>query len=121
MILDFSDEHGKRHFEFCFIGFIVGGSMVEKKGMQLLRLEVGVFEKLESISDLKPNGAKLVNGEPDRILKNGNAPKQIHVSMEEYGLLVENIGRTPWQTGTPGRNAVEVLDWLEKTQKDSVK
>ena len=33
MILNFNDELGERHFEFCFVGFILGvDSFQDKKG-----------------------------------------------------------------------------------------
>ena len=77
MILDFSDELGKRHFEFCFVGFVLGGSLQDKKGMTVLRREVSLFEKLEAVSDPKPCGKKMVNGEPERQLQAGDAPRQL--------------------------------------------
>jgi hypothetical protein len=111
MILNFSDESGARRFSFCFSGFILGGSLQEKKGMQILRTEVGLFEKFEGISELKPCGKKMINGEPDRqLIQDG--PKQLQVTMEEFDLMYNYIAQVPWQTGTPSRNAVEVLDWL---------
>lgn len=121
MILDFSDELGKRRFEFVFVGFILGGSLQQQKGMQVLRTEVGIFEKLESISDLKPCGKKLVNGEPERELKNGDSSKQLQITVQEYDLIYNYLGVVPWQSGTPTKYAVETLDWLEQVHKDSRK
>ena len=89
MILNFEDELGDRHFQFCFVGFVLGGSLQEKKGMQILRLEVALFEKLESISALKPCGKKMIN----------------------------YIAQVPWQTGTPSRNALNTLDWLQAASR----
>jgi hypothetical protein len=116
MILNFEDELGERRFSFCFVGFVLGGSLQDKKGMQVLRTEVAVFEKLESISELKPCGKKMVNGEPDRQLKKEGS-RQLQVSMVEFDLLFNYIAQVPWQTGTPSRNAVEVLDWLQASGK----
>lgn len=116
MILNFGDERGKVHFEFCFVGFVLGGSMQEKKGMQVLRTEVGLFEKFESISDLKPCGKKMVNGEPERQLKvDGSKQLQIHVT--EFDLLFNYMVLVPWQTGTPSRNALDTLDWLTASNR----
>ena len=116
MILDFDDDEGKRHFEFCFVGFVLGGSMQQTKGMQVLRTEVGLFEKLESISDPKPCGKKMVNGEPERQLKvEGNRQLQVHAT--EYDLLFNYMAQVPWQTGTPSRNALDTLDWLVRSSK----
>jgi hypothetical protein len=108
MILDFSDELGKRHFEFCFVGFILGGSLLEKKGLTILRREMGLFEKLESISELKPCGKKMVNGEAERQLVGG----QLEINEPEFDMLYNYISMVPWQSGTPTRNALECLDWL---------
>jgi len=112
MVLDFNDELGKRHFEFCFVGFILGGSLQDKKGLSILRREMNLFEKLESISELKPCGKKLVNGEAERQLLNGEHTKQIQVELPELDMLYNYISDVPWQSGTPTRNALECLDWL---------
>lgn len=119
MILTFDDDLGKRHFEFVFVGFVLGGSLQEKKGMQVLRTEVAIFEKLEAVSDLMPCGKKLVNGEPQRQLKNGDGSKQLHLTPHEYDLLYNYIAAVPWQSGGPVRFAVETIDWLEKSQRGS--
>jgi hypothetical protein len=111
MILNFDDERGKIRFEFCFVGFVLGGSMQATKGMQVLRTEVAMFEKFESISEPKPCGKKMMNGEPERQLKEeGNRTVQIHIT--EFDLLFNYMAQVPWQTGTPSRNALEALDWM---------
>lgn len=119
MILNFDDELGKKHFEFCFVGFILGGSMQNQKGMQVLRTEVSLFEKLESISELKPCGKKLPNGEPDRQLHDKSA--KIHIDMIEFDMLYNYLAAVPWQAGSPARNAVETIDWLAKESKNGLR
>jgi hypothetical protein len=122
MILNFEDDLGARHFEFCFVGFVMGGSMQQQKGMQVMRTEVAIFEKLESISDLKPCGKKMATGEPERQLKNGDGgSRQLSVTPSEFDLLYNYVVAVPWQSGTPVRNAVETLDWLERSDKESRK
>jgi len=122
MILSFDDELGKRHFEFCFVGFILGGSLQEKKGMQVLRTEVGLFEKLESISAVMPCGKKLINGEPQRQLSNGDGSHPaLQLTLPEYDLLYSYLAQVPWQSGTPAKYAVETLDWLEVAHRESRK
>ena len=116
MILNFEDELGERHFQFCFVGFVLGGSLQDKKGMQILRTEVGIFEKFESISDLKSCGKKMINGEPERQLK-VDGSRQLQITMVEFDLLFNYVAQVPWQTGTPSRNAVETLDWLQASSK----
>jgi hypothetical protein len=112
MILSFDDDLGKRHFEFCFVGFVLGGSLQQQKGMKVLRTEVSLFEKLESISELKPCGKKMANGEPERALKD-DGPKQMHVDATEYDMLYTYLAQVPWQAGTPTKYAVETIDWLQ--------
>jgi len=112
MILDFSDEAGARHFEFCFVGFVIGGSIQDKKGMPVLRREMRLFEKMESISELKPCGKKMVNGEPERQLLNGDTPKKIEVDVTELDMLSTYLSSVPWQSGTPTRQALDTIDWI---------
>ena len=121
MILSFEDELGKQHFEFCFVGFIIGGCIRDKKGVAVLRREVSIFEKLEAISEFKPCGKKMANGEAERQLLNGSneekVPLQIRVDPQEFDLLYEYITSVPWQAGTPSRKAVETIDWLDRQQR----
>ena len=109
MTLNFNDELGKRHFEFCFVGFILGGSLNQQKGLTILRREMTLLEKLESISELKPCGKKMVNGEPERQLLNGG---QIQLDGPEFDMLYNYMSVVPWQTGTSVRHALETIDWL---------
>lgn len=109
MQLHFDGDLGKRHFEFCFVGFVLGGSLQDKKGMTVLRREVALFEKLEGISAPKPCGKKMVNGEPERQLA-GDA--QIEIDATEFDLLYGYVSIVPWQSGTPAKHALETLDWL---------
>ena len=120
MILNFEDDLGARHFEFIFVGFILGGCLQEKKGMTVLRREVSLFEKLESISEPKPCGKKLVNGEPERTLSKNGVSKQIRIDPPEFDLIYNYMSAVPWQSGTPVKYAVETLDWLDRCQKTSV-
>lgn len=121
MLLNFDDDVGARHFEFVFVGFVLGGSLQQTKGMAVLRTEVGLFEKLEAISEAMPCGKKLVNGEPQRQLKNGDSSKQLHLTPQEYDLLFNYVAQVPWQSGTPTKLAVATLDWLEQAQKGSLR
>lgn len=117
MILDFTDDLGPLHFEFCFVGFVLGGSLQEKKGLQVIRLEVGLFEKLESVSEAKPCGRKLVNGEPDRQL-DAEGARKIQIDLTEFDLLYNYLAAVPWQTGTPGRKALDTITWLVRESKN---
>ena len=116
MRLHFDDDLGARHFEFCFVGFVLGGSLQEKKSMTVLRREVQVFEKLEAISALKPCGKKMVNGEPERQLL-ADGPRTLDVEPSEFDLLYGYVSIVPWQTGTPSRQALDTLDWLQRESR----
>ena len=120
MLLHFDDELGKRHFEFCFVGFVLGGSLQEKKGMAVLRREVSLFEKLESISAPKPCGKKMINGEPERQILPGAPGLAIEIDATEFDLLYGYLSIVPWQTGTPARHALETLDWLVAESRHDV-
>lgn len=111
MTLTFDDELGKRHFEFVFVGFVLGGSLLDKKGIAVLRRELQLFEKLEAISEVKPCGKKLVNGEADRQLVNGGA---LQLEGAEFEMLCHYLSIVPWQTGSPVRHALDTLDWLAR-------
>jgi hypothetical protein len=117
MLLDFSDPDGPRHFEFCFVGFVLGGSLQDKKNLTVMRREVALFGKLETISELKPCGKKMVNGEPERQLAKEGV-RQIELEVGEFDLLYGYLSIVPWQTGTPVRQAVETLDWLQAAQRE---
>jgi hypothetical protein len=117
MILDFTDDLGPRHFEFCFVGFVLGGSLQDKKGLQALRLEVGLFEKLASVSVVKPCGKTLVNGEPDRQLDVEGA-KKIQIDLAEFDVLYHYVSVVPWQAGTPGQRALDTIEWLIRESKN---
>lgn len=124
MLLRFDTDLGPRHFEFCFVGFVLGGSLQDKKSMTVLRREVGLFEKLEAISVLKPCGKRMVNGEPERQLLRTTEkappalPPVIDIDPAEFDLLYGYVAVTPWQTGTPTKHAVETLDWLQASTHD---
>jgi hypothetical protein len=108
--LTFTDDLGTRHFEFCFVGFVLGGSLLDRKGITVLRREMQLFEKLESISEPMPCGKKLVNGEVQRQLVKGGG--EIQIDGAESDMLYSYISNVPWQAGTPVKHALETLDWL---------
>jgi hypothetical protein len=112
MMLNFKGENGKKYFEFCFTGFVLGGSLLQEKGIAVLRLETELFDKLVAISEIKPCGKKLANGEPDRQLVETGG--MLALVPKELNMLHSYIASVPWQAGTPTKIAVEVIDWLEQ-------
>lgn len=121
MILSFADEKGPMHFEFVFQGFILGGAISANKNLSILRRELGLLDKLEAISKEKPCGKKLPTDEPDRMLNKSTKKEElkIHIDSPEFDLLYNYVTTVPWQTGKPLRNALETIDWLERSQKMS--
>lgn len=117
MLLDFGDDLGKRRFEFCFVGFVLGGSLQEKKNVTVMRREVALFDKLVAISEPKPCGKKMVNGEPERQLNAaGAAGLLLELDPTEFDLLYGYLSIVPWQSGTPVKQALDTLDWLVASQ-----
>ena len=41
----------------------------------------------------------------------------MQITMPEFDLLFNYVAQVPWQTGTPSRNAIDMLDWLESSGK----
>jgi hypothetical protein len=82
-----------------------------------MRREVALFEKLEAISELKPCGKKMVNGEPERQLLLDGA-RVLDLEPSEFDLLYNHVAAVPWQTGTPTVQALDTLDWLQATQRE---
>ena len=118
MIITFNDEKAKMHFEFIYDGFIIGGSIVTEKGLTKLRRELGILDKLESISDVYPCGKKVLGDEPKRKLIDDNTCNyQIHIDEHEFDLLFHYISIVPWSTGKSSRDAVDTLDWLTRIQR----
>jgi hypothetical protein len=118
MLLTFDPDHGPRRFEFCFVGFVLGGSLQDRKSLTVLRREVGLFEKLEAISELKPCGKKMVNGEPERQLLKTDTPPQLTLDATEFDLLYGYVSIVPWQAGTPTKHALDTLDWLQQASRN---
>ena len=119
MMLDFSDENGEMFFEFVYEGFIIGGSLVRSKGLSVMRREMALMGKFETISHEFPCGKKIVADEPKRKLnKEGN--RVIHIDIPEFDILYSYITTVPWSTGLPVKRALQTIDWLERNQKSTV-
>jgi len=97
-----------KRFEYIFNGFIIGGNMIQQKGIAVLRRELSILEKLESIS--KPCECnKKIMAEEARDLVGG----AIELTVQEFDILYSYIGSVPWSTGKPIREALATLDWLK--------
>jgi hypothetical protein len=119
MILDFGNGKGDMLFEFTYEGFIIGGSLAQKKSLSIMRREMSLMGKFESISHEYPCGKKIVADEPKRKL-NGDGNRIIHIDIPEFDILYQYITNVPWSTGLPVKRALETIDWLESAQRSTV-
>ncbi len=119
MLLDFSGPNGPKKFEFVYEGFMIGGALVQQKGLTVMRREITILDKLESISEVYPCGKKLnlPHGPEDNRKLSTDSRLKIDIDQHEYDILFQYISAVPWATGTGVRGAVEVLDWLVESQR----
>lgn len=104
-------------FEILYRGFIIGGHLIQQKGLTVLRRELSILKKLEDISKDCECG-RLIGGtqEPDREYITG----AISLDNKEFDLLYSYIASVPWSTGKSARRAVETLDALKDASQVSV-
>lgn len=118
--LHFEGDSGPKYFELVYEGFMVGGSLERTKGMTTLRREIRILDKIEQISEIYPCGKMLpVNDEPCRKLK--SEKEELILDKPEVELILRYMTLVPWTTGKSVRNAIEVIDWLESSIRDSGK
>jgi len=106
--IEFVKDQDEKKFEFVYNGFIIGGTLTQQKGLMVLRRELAVLDKLESISKDCDCGKKIIQDEPSRELVGGT----IELSQLEYDLLTTYISSVPWSSGKSVRDAVATIDWL---------
>lgn len=116
MILNFNDENGKLKFEIVYEGFVLGGSMVQQKGLSILRRELSILDKLEAISHETSCGRELPNGDRARNL-NKDGELTVNLDSKEFDILYSYITVVPWKSGSIVRKVLGVVDWLVDTQK----
>lgn len=108
--LKFDDEKGPMHFEFIWEGFVLGGSLVKEKGITILRQEIRILDKLESVSIPFPCGKQLPTGEPARKLEDEDIPLDFEDA--DIDLIRRYMSLVPWSTGKAVRNFMDTFDWL---------
>jgi hypothetical protein len=109
------DAESKKRFEILLHGLMVNGNQTAQKGLSVLKLEISILDKLESISAPCECGKKLPGSqESDRELAFG-ADKTLEISIadSEFDLLYDYIGKVPWSIGESSRLALKTLDWLK--------
>jgi hypothetical protein len=104
-------EQDEKRFEFLYEGFIIGGTLVQQKGLPVLRRELAILDKLMAISKDCECGKKIIQDETKRELLEGT--QTFEFDRMEYELVNQYIGSVPWSTGKSLRNALETIDWLQ--------
>lgn len=106
----------EKQFEVLYHGLIIGGHLVQQKGLTVLKREIEILDQLEAISKECECG-KLVDGtkEPSREYTSG----VITLTPEQFKLLFEYISSVPWSTGKASRLAVSTLEALNDAGQDS--
>lgn len=97
-------ESDRWMFPLLYSGFLNGGNSPNAKGMEVLRREARILDKLEAIS---------VDEGPERVLKSG--PQEVTLEQPEYELLKRYFENTPWTTAV-SRKVVNISDWLSAIQ-----
>jgi hypothetical protein len=109
------NDESKQRFETLFHGLIVYGNQNTTKGLSVLSREIGLLDKLESIS--KPcECGKTIGNEPDRELI---FPAEITINDSEFDMLYDYISKVPWSIGKPARIALKTLEWLKGASNGS--
>lgn len=93
-------EAEREFFPLIYQGFLHGGNGPQAKGMEVLRREVRILDKLEAISE---------DRDGDRILT--TVPAVVLLEQPEYELLRRYFENTPWTTAV-SRKIVNIADWL---------
>jgi len=101
-------ELDQKRFEILYNGFIIGGTLVQQKGLPTLRRELSILDKLCSISKDCECGKKIIQEEVQRELTGGS----FELDKAEFDLLLQYLTSVPWSTGKSVRNALETIDWL---------
>jgi len=116
IILQFDNAtESKGYFEYIWDGFLLGGSQVARKGIQVLRREFQLLCKLESASE--EIDQVLPTGEKRRTIVN---PFSLQLDDDEYDMLFGYIQSVPWRTGKPLKEVMSLLNWMESCKLTSL-
>lgn len=109
---DGASAEGQRRFEYLFHGLMIAGHMVQSKGLDVLRRENDILQKLEAISYDCECG-KIISGTAESDRKVNEKMVELELDEKEVDLLYNYIANVPWSTGTSARGALSTLDWLK--------
>lgn len=99
--LEFHDTpQDKEAFGFIYQGFLNGGNGAQAKGMEVMRREATILDKLDEHSVEDETGARVLRG-----------PAVVLLTQPEYELLKKYFENTPWTTKV-SRRVVGISDWL---------
>jgi len=109
------DDDSKKKFEVLLHGLYVMGNQNTQKGLSVLKTEISILDKLESISVPCECGKNIPGTkDTDREL-NFKVNTVIEINDQEFDLLYDYISKVPWSIGSPSRIALGTLDWLKNS------
>src|SRR5688572_26296888 len=102
-VLTFSDSDESREtFALICQGFLYGGNSATSKGMELIRREAGILDKLYGIGT--------ENTTEDKMVLNPGEQKLV-LTQPEFELVQRYFRSTPWTTKM-ARRIRDIDDWL---------
>jgi hypothetical protein len=103
---DLAGDHDR--FSLLYQGFVTGGNLIERKTMEVTRLEAKILDKFEAIST--PTDLELIR----QLSPTDSKVQVLKFEEPEFALVRKYFEGTPWKT-TTSRRAVDVFDWLVAT------
>lgn len=112
LVFENTDEARER-FELLYSGFVNGGAQGQRGGIETMRREAKILDKLESVSELHEGRAcgecgQLIAGK--QRLNDGE--QEVSFDQPELALVKKHIENCPWTTRM-SRKIVDLIDWLE--------
>jgi hypothetical protein len=101
MLVFEDNEQARERFTLLYQGFIAGGNSPAQKGMEVVRREARVLDKLDAVSEPSVNGL--------RALREGE--HAVVLEQPEYELVKRYFENAPWAVHV-SRQVVSVSDWL---------
>ena len=109
------DKTAAERYELIYQGFVTGGNADPRKGMEVIRREAKILDKLESIG-VMPDATtpcetcgRDSGGLVTPKLKKGK--QAVQLDQPEYDLMRKYLEATPW-TVKMSRKIVDLVDWL---------
>ncbi len=101
-VLEFADtDEGRERFGFIYQGFLSGGNSVQAKGMEVVRCEARILDKMDAVSYEGDGGQRHPSSGLHRVV----------LSQQEYELVTRYFEGAAWNT-VASRKVVNISDWL---------